>query len=143
MLRSVDIPQADSLATIRAVVEAVWAVGANSPEIGLQIGASDRHVRYRTQAARVLGFIDEDSRVTASGRRLIATRVGSHEERRVLLRAVRTCRVVADISPDLFDAIEVDVHSIARQLEQLGGLSAATAERRARVLRSWRRQLEK
>jgi hypothetical protein len=57
-IQSVDIPQADDLATIRRVVEAASRVGPGMPELEVETGYSDRHIRYRIQAARTIGLLN-------------------------------------------------------------------------------------
>src|SRR5688572_4238676 len=92
-LRRVDVPQSDSLPTIRVIVAHVEAAAGNVATISELTGVSDRHVRYRLQAARVLGFVNEDRTITRRGRSLLATRVGSDAEHETLIAAVNACRV--------------------------------------------------
>src|SRR5215813_11871476 len=79
--------------------------------------------------------------LTARAKRLLATDAGSPEEKKQLAAAVTDCPAVRLIAPNLLDADEVDVKKLADRIARLSGLSPATAERRAVVLRSWHRDL--
>jgi hypothetical protein len=141
-LKTIDIPQADSLALVRGLLEVVArSEGAAVKDLATGTGFSERHVRYRTQAARILGLIDEATALTPRGRRLLATEAGSPAEKRELRRAVAECSVIQQVAPDLLSASGVDVKTLARKICALSGLSASTAERRAVVLRAWHRDL--
>ncbi len=104
---------------------------------------SERHVRYRLQAARILGFLhaDGEPKLTARAQRLLATAAGSPEEKKHLANAVNECAAVRSIAPNLLDSDDVDIKELGERIARLSGLSQATAERRAVVLRSWRRDL--
>lgn len=140
-LRPVDVPQSDDLKTVRVVVAAVEGASGSTLAISEAIGVSERHVRYRLQSARVLGFVDDDRAITARGRSLLAALIGSDAERRVFRAAVKACRVVSDLFPSLLSAESVDVEAMAKAIASATALSHTTAHRRARVLRSWRKQL--
>jgi hypothetical protein len=144
-LKTSDVPQADSLPLVRRVLEAI----AVSPSLAVKdlaerTGFSERHVRYRIQAARILGFVDADGepKLTARAKRLLATEIGSPQEKKELARAVSDCEAVRMIASDLLALPEVDVKKLADRITRLSGLSHATAERRAVVLRSWHRDLQ-
>jgi hypothetical protein len=143
-LKSSDVPQADSLPLVRRVLETI-AVSPSPAvrDLAERTGFSERHVRYRIQAARILGFIDAegDPKLTPRAKRLLATTVGSPEEKKQLASAINDCESVRIIAPDLLASPEVDVKKLAAQIARLSGLSPATAERRAVVLRSWHRDL--
>jgi hypothetical protein len=104
---------------------------------------SERHVRYRLQAARILGFLkpEGEPELTPRSKRLLATDAGSPEEKKQLRNDVSDCPAVQLIAPNLLALPEVDVKKIGDRIARLSGLSPATAERRAVVLRSWHRQL--
>jgi hypothetical protein len=140
-LSSVDVPQADNLALVRELVEAANRVGINKRALAEFTGFSERHVRYRFEAARVLGLLDTDTGVTSRGLDLITTTAGSPEERTLFRRAIARTKVVVVIAPDLLKGAEPDVGALARALVQRAHLSVSTAGRRARALRSWRRQV--
>jgi len=139
-LRTADVPQADDLQTVRAVVKAAGSGGGVTAEIEQRTGYSDRHVRYRMQAARILGFVDVNRKVTGLGRRLLQTSPGGDAERQVFREAIEASPPIKALAPRLTRAEEPDVASLCLHLQAHAGLSPATAERRARVLRSWWRQ---
>lgn len=143
-LKTSDVPQADSLTLVRRVLEAI----AVSPSLAVKDLAertefSARHVRYRIQAARILGFVDPEGepKLTPRAKRLLATTVGSPDERNQLMKAINNSEPVRILAPGLLASSEVDVKKLAVRIGRLSGLSPATAERRAVVLRSWHREL--
>ena len=143
-LKTSDVPQADSLALVRRLLEAI-AVSPSTAvkDLAEKTKFSERHVRYRPQADRILGFLkpEGEAEVTARAKRLLATEVGTPEEKKHLASAVSDCASVQLICPNLLALPEVDVKKIGDRISRLSGLSPATAERRAVVLRSWHRQL--
>jgi hypothetical protein len=140
-LEAFDIPQADSLPTIRRVVEAIDQGGDTNNKVAEMTGYSDRHVRYRMQAARILGFVSANRELTKEGERLIQTMKGSAEERTMLRCAIEKSAVVRIVVPQLLSGDSVDKDKVAKAIAGLTGLSQATAARRAQVLKSWARQL--
>ena len=143
-LKTSDVPQADSLALVRRLLEAI-AVSQSTAVRGLaeKTTFSERHVRYRLQAARILGFLkpEGEPQLTLRAKRLLATDVGSPKEKEQLASAVSDCASVQLIAPNLLALSEVDVKKIGDRIARLSGLAPATAERRAVVLRSWHRDL--
>ncbi len=141
-LRPIDVPQSDSLATIRAIVLARKQCGtADARSIGETSSVSQRHVNYRLQAARILNLVDADNSLTKKGSSLLATKEGSPAERSILVGAIENCRVVSALFPDLVAGSTFDVDKAASKIRAATGMSYSTAHRRARVLRSWKRQL--
>ena len=143
-LKTSDVPQADSLGLVRRLLETI----ATSPSTAVKDLAertkfSERHVRYRMQAARILGFLPSEGEpaLTSRAKRLLATDAGSPEEKKQLVGAVNECPAVRLIAPNLLDSDQVDVKKLMERISRLSGLSPATAERRAVVLRSWHRDL--
>lgn len=146
-LRSIDIPQADSLARIREVVAAVAKYDNPTVKVlGEETAFHERHVRYRLDAARALGLIvakDKGTAVAAKGLQLLATATGSEDERQVLRRAVRSCPAVRAIAPDLLSKTVVDLNDLTARIVRCSDLSPSTAARRAVALRAWHRDLTK
>jgi hypothetical protein len=143
-LKPSDVPQADRLKLVRRLLEAIASSASTAvKDLAERTKVSERHVRYRMQAARILGFLPPEGEPTLTPRakRLLATDVGSPEEKKQFVSAVNECPSVRLIAPNLLDADEVDVKKIAERIVRLSGLSAATAERRAGGLRSWHRDL--
>ena len=140
-LRSADIPQAEDLTEVRELVSALREVGTSTESLAEHTGFSQRHVRYRLHAAKVLGLIDTERTITDRGDRLLATSPGSPDERAALSEAVAVCPVVKLVAPDLLTAPALDLNQVREALAQVAGLSPSTAARRARTLESWRQQL--
>lgn len=146
-LRSIDIPQADSLARIREVVAAVARY--DNPTVKLlseKTGVHERHVRYRLDAARALGLLvakEKGTAIAAKGVRLLTTAIGSEDERQAFKRAVSSCPAVRVIAPDLLTISVVDLDDLTARIVRLSDLSPATANRRAVALRAWHRDLVK
>lgn len=143
-LKTSDVPQADSLALVRRLLQAV----ADKPDAAVKqwaeiTGFSERHVRYRLQAARVLGFLQDGNEtvLNARAKRLLATSPASPEEKKQLVAAVNACEVIQQIAPNFLDSEQLDTKKLADRIARLSGLSLATAERRAGGLRSWHRSL--
>ena len=136
-----DVPQADDLSTVRVVVAAVESVGPRASDVAEETEYSERHVRYRLQAAVVLGLIDEAHEIAKRGRALLDTEPGSDFERDAFMHAITESPSLRDIVPGLMDAERPPIDSIKESIQEKTGMSASTASRRARALRSWRRQV--
>jgi hypothetical protein len=143
-LKTIDVPQADSLALVRRLLEVIRQSPSTKVKDLAELSTfSERHVRYRTQAARILGFLVVDTfDLTPRAERLLATEPGSVQEKRELRQAVARCPAVRQIAPDLLSLPHVDIKKVGGRIAALSGLSPATAERRAVVLRSWHRDLK-
>ncbi|HKU41806.1 MAG TPA: hypothetical protein VJR89_26800 [Polyangiales bacterium] len=138
------IPQADNLRKLRAVIEAI-ASGARLPgAIGDAAGLRERAARYHIAAARTLGWLELEDAVpalTPAGRSLLRTRPDSPAEAELMARAIdqsAALRVV--LRPFVFDGA-VTREELTADLLARTQLAAATAQRRAETLISWRRQL--
>ncbi|AUX23931.1 hypothetical protein SOCEGT47_044610 [Sorangium cellulosum] len=143
LLRSAEIPQADSLANVRRVIEALSGGATAKEEVSEQTGISLRHVGYALAAARVLGFLGEDgAAVTPAGRALLGVPPGSPDERALLRRAIAACHVVKEIAPDLLEPAAPAREALARRIYRFtAGLGKETARRRAQTLLAWRTQV--
>jgi hypothetical protein len=145
-IQTIDVPQADSLDTVRRVVAAVERLRSTSAKLlAADTGYSERHIRYRLATARTLGLVgrDADGSVTRRGGRLLKCDPGGPNERRELRRAIKECAAVQAVAPGLLDMATVDVGSLAARISAVTGLSPATATRRAVVLRAWHRDLNR
>jgi hypothetical protein len=146
-LRTIDIPQADSLSLVREVVHAVKrAPNVPVKAIADATGFQERHVRYRIATARALGFItpeQDGTRLTPRGERLLAAETGSPEEREAFCRAINACPAVKELIPDLLTRQSIDLKELTARIIACTGLSRSTAERRAVVLRAWHRDYAK
>ncbi len=145
VVRSVDVPQADRLSTIRAVVDAAAEGNVFVRAVSEAVGVSHRHAQYRLNAARILGLVHMFAGgivlVTPRGEELAATQPDSEAERRLLTEAVRTSEVVNKLAPRLLSARPPKAADVVKQIKSMAQLADATASRRARVLFSWRKQL--
>ncbi|WP_437720164.1 hypothetical protein [Sorangium sp. So ce861] len=143
LLRSTEIPQADNLANVRRVLEALAGGASAKEEVAQQTGISVRHVGYALAAARVLGWLgDDDASITPAGRGLLAAPPGTADERAHLRRAIFACDVVKAVAPDLFEPAAPTVVALARRLyRSTAGIAKETARRRAQTLLAWRSQV--
>ena len=129
---------------MRRVLEAIASCPSTAvKDLAERTKYSERHVPYRVQAARVLGFLPSEGEPTLTTRasRLLATDAGSPAEKKQLVSAVDDCPAVRLIAPQLLDADGVDIKKLAERIARLSGLALSTAERRAVVLRCWHRDL--
>jgi hypothetical protein len=141
-LPTIDIPQSDSLDLVRCVVSEIAEGHSTVKDISDRTGFSVRHVRYRLEAARILGLLDEMLRITDRGRRLLTTIPQSREERTVFRRAVQASSVVRVLTESGVLTHLVEIEALAKTINELTGLSIETSMRRARTLRSWFRQID-
>ncbi|MCA9527976.1 MAG: hypothetical protein KC549_16930 [Myxococcales bacterium] len=157
-MQTLDIPQANDLDSVRAVVRAVAEDHASLVAVADFTGFSKRHARYRLHAARVLGLValtadasrpaapglDRPAEVylpTALARRLLEAPLRSAAERGVYFDAINRSKALQAIAPDLLAASGPTVEALTDRLTELSDLSRATAERRAGTLLAWRRRV--
>lgn len=146
---TLDVPQADDLAKVRRVLQALAELSTEGPAglmaITDRTAYSRRHTGYRLHAARILGllrFEGEDALVLSDlGHRLLEAAPDSADERAVWARAVERSAPLAIIAPDLLDAGPLTAATLAERMEVLVSFGASTALRRAGCLLSWRRQI--
>lgn len=105
------------------------------------VGLEVRAAGYAENAAQTLGFLDEKGDVTDLGRALLATTVGSENERMCFRRALVASKLFVELVPDLLEAEGPSLAELAVRLAQKAGLSQATAKRRAAELLGWRKSL--
>lgn len=142
-IRPIDIPQADSLSLVRAVVRAVHVGHHSIRDIATATSFSERHVRYRLAAARILRLLTDDYELTRTGCDLLLAEAGSAPEKSLLAKAIARTPAIAAVAPQLLTHPSPDLISVARLISRYTGLSKATAERRAKCLRSWARQVRR
>ncbi|WP_437849546.1 hypothetical protein [Sorangium sp. So ce363] len=143
LLHSAEIPQADNLANVRRVLEALSGGVTEKERISEQTGISLRHVGYALAAARVLGWLGDDgASITPAARELLASSSGSADERTLLRRAIFACEVVKEVAPDLFEPAAPTREALARRIFRFtAGIGKGTARRRAQTLLAWRSQV--
>lgn len=136
-----DVPQANEIEKVFQAVDAVLA-GRKATVDDIEGIGSDRQVNYYLQAARLLGFLDEDNQATSRARSL----VGISLEQRLALTAVffedstvgRAWRTWD--GKDRLSAVEPE--SAQEFLEVcVIGLNPTTIKRRASTLREWQTRL--
>ena len=139
-LKTADVPQADSLALVRRLLEVI-AVSPSTAvkDLAEKTTFSERHVRYRLQAARILGFLkpEGEPELTPRSKRLLTTEAGSLEEKKQLASAVNDCAAVQLIAPNLLALPEVDVKKLGDRIRRLSGLATIRGRRqlsRPRIL---------
>jgi len=144
-LASADVPQADDLDKVRAVVVAATDAAMTTADIAASTGFSVRHVEYRMRAALLLGLLKmgaEKYALAPRGKMLLATRQCSERERLAWLRIVEQTPVLATLAPDLFDQLAPTREQLAERIVRSCDMSTSTALRRASALLSWRRRLQ-
>lgn len=139
--RTLDIPQADRLETVRALVAAVRDGISPGPNMLELLDVDRRHFLYYRQAAVILGVIEFTPRgiprVTPLGQRILAAAEGSSEERRGFAEAIQSARALRPFA-SFFTGETVEPEVLADRLVALTGLSQSTAARRAHTLIRWR-----
>lgn len=143
ILDPTDVPQADKLDKIRALVDAVHNGHHTIDAMGQAADLSRRHVAYYLHATRVLGFVEvegESKSLTAAGLALIATAKGSQGEATAISKAVLSCHVVRQVAGDLLQD-EFSEKTVGERIRVLSGLSQSTAQRRAHTIAAWRQTI--
>lgn len=146
MLGPTDVPQADSLDTVRAVIDAIAAGATTKEDVAEITGYSIRHVHYRLHAARILGFAIMVGRnlvgPTDEAYVLYETRPGSAEELAVFERAIRASPIMRALAPDLLSRKPLLKSELSVRLERRAHLGRETAMRRAQALMAWRNHVQ-
>ncbi len=143
-MRTLDVPQANDLDTVRAVVRAVSLGAADVDAISDLTNYSRRHAQYRLHAARVLGLLRLEGDVvsiTSLGERLVEALPHTDAERQVLYDGIQRSSVLEVLVPDLLSRDPPSVETIADRLFREAGLGRSTALRRAGGLLAWRHRV--
>ncbi len=138
-LLSTDVPQADDINRVFRVVELVSLGGGAS---GSDIDITPRQIAYYKQAARILGFLDEDNVITNQGRRLVS--LGSVERLNAAKSAFETSKIgFAWLRWSEVISLNGIAPNSANEFlsESVVNLSENTIGRRAKTLRSWAQAL--
>jgi hypothetical protein len=148
-LHSADVPQEDNLGDVRRSVQAIADGHHDTASIAQRTQRSARHAGYAINAAIALEWIGEPDEskpeeeglvIHELGKKLLATKAGSADERKIWRESIEKSYAVAAIAPQLLGAAEPEVKTIAASIVKLAALAQSTAERRARTLIAWRRQ---
>lgn len=133
------VPQADSISSIRPVLESIKSGASSATEISSLIGVSLRHVHYRLASAEILSCIRRDGGVelTTYGEAWLRFNPGSEGEFLLLRELVELAPFYNVIVPDLFDDALPNRSEVANKLVLYAGLSIETAKRRASTILNW------
>ncbi len=140
-MRTLDIPQANDLDTVRAVVRAVTLGAEDLDAVADFTNYSRRHAQYRLHAGRILGLvrIEGDAvSITPLGERLVEALPHTDAERQVYYDAIQGSAVLEVLVPGLLSRNPPSVEDIADRLFREAGLGQNTALRRAGGLLTWR-----
>ena len=142
-MRTLDIPQANDLTSVRRVINAVAKESRTQAAVMAFTDFSRRHAQYRIQAARVLGLlrVDEgaDLWVTTLGERLLDAELGTPAELSIWHDAITFSRALQVIAPDLLNPRGPSLDELTHRIVEMSELSESTARRRANGLLTWRR----
>ena len=141
IVETVQVPQADVLWDVARVAEAV-AHGVDTTEaIGNYIGAKGpRQGLYYTQAARILGLVDdcEDTgriALTVYGRAFVS--YDPNSQRQAMRRLMRDREPTRSVINALRSKGTLGLDGVATVLQELAPLAASTARRRAHTIVRW------
>lgn len=138
-----DLPQADRLDLVRAVVELISQGIVSSTEIAARGLLASRYVQYSLRAARIIGLLDDSAppHVTSRGQTLLNTPARSPQERDVLAAAVGESNVLPPRAREFVLGADIASSQLTDELlEQLGG-AESTVRRRVTTLSSWKKYL--
>jgi hypothetical protein len=138
---SKDVPQADSLCTVRRIVEEIKTRNRTVGGISKATNYSERHVLYRLRTAQILGLVTTDRQITAIASALLAAIPNTEEETKVWRSIIERCPVVIAVAPKLFANADFDLDKVTAHIQRISGLVENTANRRARVFRAWRKHI--
>ncbi|MEE2788215.1 MAG: AAA family ATPase [Myxococcota bacterium] len=142
-MKAVDIPQADSLARIRELVQTVKFGAVDTARIQRVMTLHPRHVGYHLHAGRVLNWLVKETggwMVTPLGEQVLATSEGSQEERAVFRTSISESIYLKKVAPDLLADDEPEQDLLSQAIQDVAGIAPATARRRASTLLRWRTQ---
>ena len=136
------MPQADKLATVRRLVEAVRLAVKSKENLKRATNLSSRHLAYYRRAAIVLGVLDVgENEALSLGRfaeRLLRTATGSNEERAVFREAILAAKALKPFR-SLFESGELSRKELTDRIIAMTGMSENTARRRAGTLLAWKK----
>jgi hypothetical protein len=141
---SQDIPQADNLRNVRQIVDAIGLGASTAEQVEERTQIASRHVSYAWHAARILGWVVEERSgyaLTALGTELRRTSAGGEEERACFRKSFKQSAPLQVVVPELLATQPPSREALTKHIEELSGLSHATADRRAQALLSWRNQM--
>jgi hypothetical protein len=136
----IQLPQADRLSLIVALLEAVSRGVSGITPLSQALSVTPRQVHYYAHAASFLGLLEgEEGRfsLTRPGRRVLDADPDRRFE--TIVGFALAHPALADLLSPLAEEPEIDGRAISKAIEG-AGYGAATAERRAQTLVGWFRQ---
>ena len=140
-MNSKDVPQADSLITVRRVVEEVKSSNRTVSGISQATSFSERHVLYRLRTAQILGLVTADRQITALASTLLGAVPNTEDKAKAWRQLIERCPIVIAVVPKLFISDGFELDKITAHIQRISGLAESTANRRARVFRAWRKYI--
>lgn len=140
----VEIPQANDLASIRELVQALEHGPITLTEYVELSGVAPRQAWYRASAASTLGLLTMLAGLafpSESARKLMQLEPLSDAEQQFFRSAIGSSAVIRQVAPTLLDRTPPTAAQLAKSIEKHAALAPATARRRAACLLSWRRQV--
>ena len=142
-MQSADVPQA-TLDRVARAVRAIAAGARTARDVADLTASQPRHVSYGLAAARTLNLLTgtvAPLKLTPLGREMAGTPEASQQERDALRLAVSQSEILQQIAPGLLGRQPPSLGAIASNIRRLAGMSAGTAEHRARMISNWRKIL--
>jgi len=143
-MQTLDIPQANKLESVRAVLLAAHRGSETFEQISDFTGFSLRHTRYRVHAGRILGLLRVENEVVwvqPAGLKMLDTETRSDAERDAFRKAIQSSKFMKILAPDLLHPTCPSLGDLTDRLFKETTLSRSTAERRANGLLAWRRYI--
>jgi len=138
---SYQVPQADDLDKVFKIVDMTW----NGDDINpITLGVDKRHVAYYKHAAKVMGFLETNGSITATGQKIASSFEDLDLRYRITARSFESSNCgwawvnwsgvskLSDIEPESAENF---------LLESCPSLSDETAKRRATTLSKWCKEL--
>ena len=125
-MKAVDIPQADSLARIRELVQTVQFGAVDTARIQRVMTLHPRHVGYHLHAARVLNWLIRETEgwaVTSLGSEMLTTGAGSQEERAIFRKSISESTYLKTVAPNLLDDDEPEQDLLSKAIQDAAGIA--------------------
>lgn len=134
------VPQADTLLKIYAIVDNVWQNGFLDKET---VDLSSRHIAYYSDAAKILGLISNTNSITSIGQQLVLSEINKKHSIAAQCFENSHCGWTWVIWSEVTSIYDVNPETAREFLDSCAPtLSQKTRERRARTLRTWCKELK-
>lgn len=131
----IPFPQADTLGTVITTVELFAHDASRTVDIAQTMGFDDRQGAYYAAAARWLGFVDRQLRVTEEGMRFV--RATRWQRFAILFKALAATPVFHRAVRAKLEGRPLDEDSVTVLIETGGYATKTTARRRSKTVESW------